>query len=175
MTFASTSGGLGSMALWKKRVNQICGKLGTPLPSYWSGGSAFEPQMHTDAASDSRCSGWLRSSESNVQLPIQKPSKTLCRSCSDSDLNLRRGPQRLSSLPVKALKGIYRMTADGTCSLLAKVNIDQGVVVFFCYWILWLDVVLNTQEEWNNLQEKCASLQKRLESAKEKLEPCLDR
>ena len=57
MTFASTSGGKGSMADWKRRVKDICGKvkdpkntdptgkLGIPLPSYWSGGSAFEPQM----------------------------------------------------------------------------------------------------------------------------------
>ena len=52
MTFASASGGKGSVADWKKRVKEICskvkdptGKLGIPLPSYWSGGPAFEPQM----------------------------------------------------------------------------------------------------------------------------------
>eukprot|EP00435_Cladocopium_sp_Y103_P043367 s898_g12.t1 len=56
VTFASTSAGKGSMADWKKRVKDICGKvkdpkntdptgklgIGVPLPSYWSGGSAFE-------------------------------------------------------------------------------------------------------------------------------------
>jgi len=73
VTFASASGGKGSMADWKKRVKEICskvkdptGKLGIPLPSYWSGGPAFEPQMQLVMAVYRN-----RSSESNVQL-LQK-------------------------------------------------------------------------------------------------------